>query len=175
MTRHAGRLRGARVPLRSGTRASRRSTVVILGLRVRASGSGILLRSACSDAPRGRVLVSGERFPCLPRLSVTSRQPRNTTPRSAFRTSPETPLMSEDDSDSMRRLRYSQDVYMTHVCENPSVAWNIWEIGSPGGPSHPGFQPARTMPTIRLNSGFIRGIPVQSARSAYFARLGNGG
>src|SRR5438128_9295676 len=41
-----------------------------LGLRVRVSGSGIILRSACSDAPRGRVLVSGERFPCLPGLRL---------------------------------------------------------------------------------------------------------
>src|SRR5438105_2584442 len=41
-----------------------------LGLRVRVSGSGILLRSACSDAPRSRVVVSGERFPCLPGLRL---------------------------------------------------------------------------------------------------------
>ena len=41
-----------------------------LGLRVRVSGSGIILRSACSDAPRGRVLVSGERLPCLPGLRL---------------------------------------------------------------------------------------------------------
>src|SRR5438128_12271489 len=91
-----------------------------LGLRVRVSGSVILLRSACSDAPRSRVLVSGERFPCLPRLPVTSRQPRNTTPRSAFRTSPETPLMSEDDSNLAIRRR-TVNIYISWLYVGPSL------------------------------------------------------
>src|SRR5262249_37648305 len=46
--------------------ASRRSTVAILGPGVRASVSGIVLRSACSEASRSRVVVPGGRTPCLP-------------------------------------------------------------------------------------------------------------
>ena len=67
-------------------------TVAILGLRVRASGSVILLRSACSDAPRGRVLVSGERFPCLPRLPVTSRSRGTPLPAPSAERLRKTPL-----------------------------------------------------------------------------------
>jgi hypothetical protein len=69
-----------RVPLRSGTRALSALHRGDFGLRVRASGFGILLRNACSDAPRGRVLVSGERFPCLPGLQLRAAAAEHHSP-----------------------------------------------------------------------------------------------
>ena len=86
----------SRVPLRSGTRASRRPTVAILGLRVRASGFGILLRNACSDAPRGRVLVSGERVPCLPGLRLRAAAAERHSPAPSMDRLRKTPVTSGD-------------------------------------------------------------------------------
>ena len=89
MTRHAGRLRGARVPLRSGTRASRRSTVVIFGppgprFRLRHSPPERVQRCSSRPGPSVRRAV-----PVPPGASGYEPQPRNATPCSICRTSPE--------------------------------------------------------------------------------------
>ena len=87
--------KGARAPLRSGTRASRRSTVAFSG-----SGPRFLFPEfppgQSSELLAARFLVPGGRVPRAIRAGGYESPAADATPGSAFRTSPETPLVSRD-------------------------------------------------------------------------------
>ena len=55
-------------PCDRGRCASRRSTVAIFGSGSALPAPALSTGATCSDAPRGRVVVPGGRFPCRPRL-----------------------------------------------------------------------------------------------------------
>jgi hypothetical protein len=92
MTRHARRLRGALRPMRDARlSALHRGGFGLPGPRFRllrrppSYNGGHLPSGSVQRAPRTQVVVPGGRGPCLPGRTVTSRQPQDATPRSAFR------------------------------------------------------------------------------------------
>jgi hypothetical protein len=81
VTRQAGHPAGRPASLAIGTRASRRSTVAIFLAPDPRFRPRHFLRGSYSELLAARVIVPGGRFPCLPRLTVTSRS--RETPRPA--------------------------------------------------------------------------------------------
>jgi len=103
-----GRLRGAPRPSAEGTRASRRSTVAILGSGPRFHLRHFLrIRAASSSQPGRSAWRAGS--PSLPRRAVTSRKPRNGhSPLRLQDRLRRTPLMSEVDAIRSYVLRRTQ-------------------------------------------------------------------
>src|SRR5262249_46200145 len=106
--------RSATGALRSAPSPFGAPPVAIFGSRVRASVSGIVLRSALSETPRSRVVVPGGRIPVPPEAAVTSRRRRTPLPAPPPGSSREAPSTSGNDW-SLAYIRYVVNLFFRFV------------------------------------------------------------